>query len=93
MYYKKCWDHRNKSYHDEAIQRQRVLKWYSKVKEQIDTKEPIQVKLFILRNKIQPEQSRTKAIVQWIYNAMKMIKKVQTLPQNDIRRYFGSVET
>ena len=64
IYYKKCWDHRNKSYHDEAIQRQRVLKWYSKVKEQIDTKEPTQVKLLILRNKIQPEQSRTKAIVQ-----------------------------
>ena len=77
MCYKKCWDHRNESYHDETIQRQRVMKWHCKVKEQIETKEPLQVRLFIIRNKIQVEQCRTETIVQWMHNAMKMIKKAK----------------
>ena len=92
MYYKKCWDHRNKAYHNEAIQRERVIKWYRNIKEQIETKEPMQVRLFIIRNRIQIEHCKTERITQWIYNAMKMIRKCKELPQNDIRRYFESAE-
>ena len=74
------------------IQRERVIKWYRNIKEQIETKEPMQVRLFIIRNRIQIERCKTERITQWIYNAMKMIRKCKELPQNDIRRYFESAE-
>ena len=54
--------------------------------------EPMQVKLFALRNKIQPERCKSETILQWVCNALKMKRKVEKLPQNDIRRCFEFVE-
>ena len=93
LYYKLCWDNRNQSLHSETVQRERVLEWYSKVKAQVETKEPRQVKLFAMRNHIQVERCRMETVLQWIYNVLKMIKKVEKVPQNDIRRYFEFAES
>ena len=62
------------------------------MKQQIETKEPMQVRLFIERNKMQIEQCKTDRITQWTHNAKKMIWKYEELLQNDIRRYFESVQ-
>jgi len=91
-YYKTCWDHRNEEYHNETKQRRRILQWYQNIKSHVESNEPMQVKTFISRNKIQVERCKTEVILQWIYNVKKMIRKVENLPQNDIRRYFGSNE-
>ena len=93
QYYKTCWDHRNEVAQDEEKQREQVLVWYNNVKLRVEIQEPMQVRLFAIRNKIQPERTRTESIVQWIYNVLKMMRKVEKLLQNDIMRYFGFVES
>lgn len=37
---------RNKAYHDEQVQRKRVVQWYEKEKEEVENSEYSQVKLF-----------------------------------------------
>ena len=63
MYYKLCWNHQNKSMHNETVQRQRVLDWYHKIKIQVETKKPRQVKFFILRNRLQVERSKMETVL------------------------------
>ena len=88
LYYKKCWDHRNKVLHDEGKQKQCALEWYKIIKKQVEEKEPLQVKMFVSRNRIDAERVGSKTLLQWIYNLKKIIKKVEKIPRNDIRRYF-----
>ena len=54
----------------------------------MEQNKPMQVKLFILRNKIDASKCNTEAILQWIYNVKTMIRKVEKLPREDFRRYF-----
>ena len=64
QYYKTYWDHRNKVAQDEEKQREQVLVWYNNVKLRVEIQEPMQVRLFAVRNKIQPERTSTESIVQ-----------------------------
>ena len=91
-YYKTCWDHRNEEYHNETTQRRRIIQQYHNIKNHVENNAPMQVKTFVSRNKIQVDRSKTEVILQWIYNVKKVIRKVEDLPQNDIRQYFGSSE-
>ena len=58
------------------------------MKKQAEEKEPLQVKLFARRMALEIQRYRTETIIRWIYNVKEMIKKVEKLPQNDIRHYF-----
>ena len=58
------------------------------IKRQVEEKEPLQVKIFVSRNKIDAERVGSKALLQWICNMKKIIRKVEKIPGNDIRRYF-----
>ena len=92
QFYKECWDHRNEIKHDPQAQRERAIKWYRNMKTHIERNEPMQVKLFMIKNNIEIDRSRTETILQVIYNVKKMIQKIERLPNMDIRRYFGPRE-
>ena len=64
LHYESCWDHRNESYHNETIQRERIIKWHEKVKTRVERDKLMQVKLFVIRNRIRVEQSKTKKVLQ-----------------------------
>ena len=74
------------------MQRQHTIQWYEKTKRHVESNEPRQVQLFAAQTEIQINQSRTATILQWIHNVKLMIRKVEKLPHNDIRRYFRSSE-
>ena len=82
------WKHRNKAYHDPIKQRNRVVEWYNKLKSYIERSEPRMINMFIRINQIDVNSCNTETIRQWIYNAKEVMKKVEKLPKNDIRRYF-----
>ena len=88
QFYRKCWMHRNESYHNPETQRNRIIEWYNKLKSYIERDEPLIVKLFVRKNPINVEDSNTETIKRWIYNVKEIMKKAEKLPRNDIRRYF-----
>ena len=48
-----------------------------------------QVREFVKKFKINIEQCNIDTIKKWIINLKKIQKKVESVPNNDIRRYFG----
>ena len=48
----------------------------------------MKVKLLARRNKIDVARVRLDKVLQWIYNAKKIMKEVTKLSRNYIRRYF-----
>ena len=88
LFYGKCWNHRNEICHDEEKQRERLIKWYEKIKTQVERHEPAQVKLFVRRNKIDVMRCKNETIRMWIHNVNEVRKKVEKLPLTDIRRHF-----
>lgn len=88
LFYGKCWNHRNEICHDEEKQRERLIKWYEKIKTQVEMHEPAQVKLFVRRNKIDVMRCKNETIRMWIHNVNEVRKKVEKLPLTDIRRHF-----
>jgi len=56
MHYYKCWIDRNNSYYDEKAQSKRIMNWYKKVKELMRNSPYSQVKVFVMRNEINPER-------------------------------------
>ena len=87
MHYYECWIDRNKKYHEEEFQRNRIIKWYQKVKESMINSPYPQVKAFVQRNQLDTERVKTQAMQRWIYNVKEMVKKAEEKPKNDIRRY------
>jgi len=51
--------------------------------------EPLAVKTFARRHKIDTERSSVERVKSWIYSVKEMIKKVEKIPENDIRRFFS----
>ena len=87
MFYKECWKSRNECNNNVEQQKNRVIKWYEEVKQNIEENEPIAVKTFARRNAINVQRCNVDTIKQWIYNVKEIIKKVQRTPQGDIRRF------
>ena len=87
MFYKKCWDDRNELYHDIDRQRNRICKWYEKIKEHVRENEPVEVKTFAQRTSRNINENNVQEMRQWIYNVKEISKKVKSLPQGDIRRF------
>ena len=87
-FYNECWRHRNDEFHDEAKQRNRFINWYEKLKKEVESHEPPQVKLFVRRSALDLKRCSTETIRTWIHNVKELQKKVQKLSKGDIRRYF-----
>ena len=68
------------------------MQLHQNVKNNVESNEPMQVKMFANRNTIQVNRHKTKVILQWTHDVKKMIRNAQDLPQNDMHRYFGSSE-
>ena len=51
--------------------------------------EPIKVRMFIQRTDRNVNNNNMIEMKQWIYNVKEMSKKVEKLPQGDIRRFFN----
>ena len=87
-HYYNYWIDRNKSFHDEEYQKERIMQWYQKVKESMRESPYPQVKAYVQRNDLNIDRTTLNNIVRWIYNVKEMVKKADKRPQNDIRRYF-----
>ena len=88
-FYKQCWDDRNEAYHDEEKQRKRMRQWYEKTKEHVMENEPIEVRMFAQRTNRNFNNSSASEMKQWICDVKEMSKRVEKLPQGDIRRFFS----
>ena len=86
-FYNECWKHRNEVFHNEKLQRVRMIKWYEKLKEEVEMNDPPQVKLFAQRTALDVERSNTETIKMWIQNVKELQRKVEKLPKGDIRRF------
>ena len=88
-FYVQCWKHRNKIFHNEEKQKECVKKWYEKEKERAENSNISQVRDFVKKFNINAELSNVETVKKWIMNLKKIEKKVESVPANDIRRYFG----
>ena len=88
QYYRKCWLNRNEKLHDEEMQRIRVKEWKKNIEKQVEQKEPLAAKMHANRTKIDEERSSVDQIRRWTCGVKEMIKKVEKIPENDIRTYF-----
>ena len=87
-FYVECWENRNEEYHDETKQRSRMINWYRELKDEIEVKDPQQVKLFVRRTALDLNRCNTDTIRTWIHNVKEFRKKVKRLPEGDIRRFY-----
>ena len=55
----------------------------------MEENEPLAVKTFVRRYKIDAERSSVERVKSWIYSVKEMIKKVEKIPENDINRFFS----
>ena len=69
------------------MQNKRAKEGYKQVKKHIEENELMQVQTFTHRNKIDIERTKYEDIMQWMHNVKNLIKKVERLPTNDIRRH------
>ena len=88
-FYVKCWKQRNEILYDENKQRECVKKWYEKEKERAEKSDINQVREFAKKFKINIEQYNIDTIKKLIMNLKKIEKKVESVLNNNIRRYFG----
>ena len=89
QYYRKCWLHRNKYCYDVDKQKKHVIEWKENLEKHVEENEPVVVKTFVRRYKIDAERSSMESMKSWIYSVKEMIKKVEKIPENDIRRFFS----
>ena len=87
-FYVKCWKERNEEYHNDDKQRNRIMKWYEKIKLKAENSNQRQMRLCVKKNEIKVQQCRTETIKRWMHNVKEFEKKIDKIPQNDIRRYF-----
>ena len=64
-----------------------MIKWYEKLKEEVEMNDPPKVKLFAQRTALDVERSNTETIKMWIQNVKELQRKVEKLPKGDIRRF------
>ena len=55
----------------------------------VEINEPLPVRKFARRNKIDVDRSNVESIRTWIYGVKEMIRKVEKIPVNDMRRFFS----
>ena len=46
------------------------------------------MRMFVKKHEIKVQQSKTETIKRWIYNVKEFDRKIEKIPQNDIRRHF-----
>ena len=73
--------------HDEDKQRDRLSKWYEKEKRKAENSEHNQIRLYVQKSKLDVIRCKCDTIRRWIMNLKRIEKKVEKIPQNDIRRY------
>ena len=66
-----------------------MKEWKKNAEEQVEQKEPLAAKMHVNRTKIDEERSSVDQIRRWTHGVKEMIKKVEKIPENDIRKYFS----
>ena len=87
-FYMKCQKERNEAYHDECKQRQRITEWYKKVKNSAENSNKNQMRMYVKKYKINVQQYTLGTIKRQINNIKEFERKIEKIPQNNIRRYF-----
>lgn len=88
-YYCKCWLYRNECCNDEDKQKKRAVEWKENIEKHVEEKEPLAVKTFSRRHKIDIERSSVEKVKTWICSVKEMIRKAEKTPLNDARRFFS----
>ena len=88
-FYMKCQIHRNKTYHDEEKQKERIIKQYQNKKERAENSDMQQVKEYVKKFTINIKWCSIETIKTWIKNLKIIEKKIRKVPKNDIRRYLN----
>ena len=86
-FYVKCWKERNEEHHNDDKQRNRLMKWYEKIKVKAENSNQRQMRSHVIKNDIKVQQCRTETIKRWTCNVKEFEKKIDKIPQNGIRRY------
>ena len=87
MFYNKCWKHRNEVAQDETKQRERLIKWYENERNEARNSKYNQVRLYVQRCVLDVNRCNCDSIKRWILNLKNIEKKVEKIPQNDIRQF------
>ena len=87
LFYNEFWKHRNEIMHDEEKQRERLSKWYEKERSKAENSKFSQLRMYVQKCKLDLERCKCDTIKRWIMNLKKIEKKVEKIPQNEIRRY------
>ena len=61
-HYDKCWKHRNNEYHDEELQRKRLIKWYEKVKRKAENSDDRQLRTYGEKREINVNRCKNETI-------------------------------
>ena len=61
-FYVKCWKERNEEHHNDDKQRNRLMKWYEKIKLKAENSNQRQMLLCIIKNDVKFKQCRTETI-------------------------------
>ena len=70
------------------MQRKRVIEWKDNIEKHVEEKEPMAVKTYVRRTRIDAARSSVDQVKRWIYGVKEMIKKVEKVPKSDIRKFF-----
>ena len=88
LFYSECWLDRCKALHDEDKQKERLSQWYNNVLSVMENGY-VSVRRHVERTKLDASVASNDSIRSWILGALKVIKKLKELPQDDIRRCFN----
>ena len=88
IHYHECWIDRNKSYHEEEFQRERIMKWHQKAKEAMINSPCQQIKAFVQQNQLDTERVKNQTMQRQTCNAKEIAKKADEKPKNDMRRHY-----
>ena len=80
-----CWKHRNEIAQDEEKQREWLANWHEKEKNKAQNSKHNQVRMCAQRSKLDENRYKCDTIKRWILNLKNIEKKVEKMPQNDIR--------
>ena len=86
-FYDRCWKHRNEAQHDESKQKERMKRWYEKEKDRGLRSNMRQIRMHVDKCKIDENRCNSDACKRWIMNLKAIEKKVEKIPENDVRRF------
>ena len=86
----KFWKERDKDCHDETKQRKRMLKWHEKIKAKAENSNEAQMTLRVKKRETKAQQCKVETVKRRINNVKEFERKIEKMPQNDMRRHFAT---